>query len=110
MSELDVLIEMTGVNTDVELTDEFMLHMTDIAESFLRSGGRLSLTDWKGLSTASQGCFMAAQRRLDVEKALILAKAIRGGSEALELYSEIDGGKALVEAKLDARAQELKIK
>ncbi len=76
--------------------------LVDFYEGFLRVG-RIDSLEWIELDAESKACALAAQKRIDVERALMMAQAIRGGAE--DLVTEVDGGRRRVGRVIDEAIQ-----
>lgn len=60
------------------------------AGRYISAGVSITRADWEELSGPEQDAFVAARKRIDVQNAIWLARAARGGE--LNVRAEIDGG------------------
>jgi len=65
--------------------------LIDHYEAFLRVG-RLSFAEWDGLDLHDQAALLVAQKRIDIERAIMTAKAMEGPEAIASLMREVDGG------------------
>lgn len=69
--------------------------LVDHYEAFLRVG-RLSFAEWDGLDLADQAALLLAQKRIDLERAIMVAKAMEGPESIAFMMREVDAGAAQV--------------
>jgi len=81
-----------------KLSPESTKTLVDFYEGFLRVG-RVSSEEWAALDDDERACLLVAQKRIDVERALMIAMALNGPRQ---LMSEVDGGESLVRAVTEA--------
>tara|TARA_Y100000310_G_scaffold334113_1_gene413073 strand:- start:1172 stop:1528 length:357 start_codon:yes stop_codon:yes gene_type:complete len=66
------------------------------AESFLRAGGMLLLSDWYSMSQDTQDSFVVAGNRITREKAVIGGLSSQSRDAALQIMSMNDDGSMMV--------------
>jgi hypothetical protein len=89
--------------TDLErpaMTRDARRAFVDDCEAFLRVG-ILLYADWAAMDTEEKACMLVAQRRIDIEAAIVGSKAHQGPLAEAELLSEVDGGDAAVRLHID---------
>lgn len=73
--------------------------LVDSYEAFLRVG-RVSSQEWQMLDNDEKACLLMAQKRIDIEFALMLAAAFKSDGPE-ELMAQVDGGAAKVRKVVD---------
>lgn len=72
---IDTFIASTGgISSDMDEAAE--VHISMLAEEFLRAGGRIEWSDWRGWSQETRDAFVGAGSRIDAERAHAAALAI----------------------------------
>lgn len=75
------------------------------AESFLRSGGTLSLEDFGALSPDERAAFEVASSRVTADRSAALGLATQGVLGAACVLAEVDGGDARLRVLLEQAAE-----
>lgn len=70
--------------------------LVDEFEAWLRVP-KVSWAEWKSLDKDAQAALLVAAKRIEVERAVIAAKAAQGNLGAAQLMAEIDDGQSLCE-------------
>ena len=93
--KVDPLMIAAGLTQmEGDLSEDAAKVMGIYAENFLRVGGHIDWHFWISLSEESKGVFLAAQERIDLERAILFGAATQGTSQIAAMARPIDGGAA----------------
>jgi hypothetical protein len=90
---LDTWILSLGIaKVEGDLDEDSREVLVASAENFLRSGGAVTLTEWRDLSDDSKAAFVTAGDRLRAVEAYMHGSASRSRTQGLAMLSKADGG------------------
>lgn len=79
--------------------EEEHLLLVGAFKDFLRVGS-FTFPEWSGMSVPQKAALAVAAEEVELERALLLARALTSEDEQLRLFSKIDGGDRFVGSKL----------
>lgn len=74
--------------------------LVENAKAFLRCGGSITWKEWTNTDVQDKALLIEAAEQLDIERATLLAVALRSEAGAELVFSRIDAGDALVRGSL----------
>lgn len=80
--------------------DRYVLELLQDAEQFYRSNGRLTWTEWAGLSHEQRSVMARARERVQTEELLRQVQAFSGAEGLADVLSVVDEGASLERVKL----------
>lgn len=107
---LDIFGELPEDQQDTEAERERLLVLAEGAGTFLRGGGRLSLTEWCTLTPQERAVFATMGEKLAVKHAVQIATAARTLMGQAAVMAVIDDGDQMIRLHLTSLLDRLERK